>query len=204
MSQIALPLTQDEVAHDGHVIVTLCNRAQVMQLDNAANWPFRTGILVGSKASGKTAIGAMFVQQHDGVFVDDAENRDDEELFHLWNNTQQGGQPLLLASRLAPAEWHIRLPDLLSRLGASQMLWLGPPDDAMRAALLQKLLAGRGLAIADNLVQFALLRLERSYGAIDALAAEIDRLTLERKSPIGQRLVAEATAAVSAEMDAPE
>ncbi|WP_164116619.1 DnaA/Hda family protein [Sphingorhabdus sp. Alg239-R122] len=201
MNQIALPLTPEGHGADTQLIVTRCNQVLVTQFENAAKWPFHTGILIGPDASGKSSMGTIFAQQHDGVFIDDADSCSDEELFHAWNHAQQHSQSLLLASRCAPAEWGIKLPDLLSRLGASQMLWVGPPDDEMRAALLQKLLAKRGLAIGDKLVQFALLRLERSYAAIHALAAELDRLTLERKTAIGQRLVAEAAEAVSAQMD---
>ena len=203
MGQIALPLSNDSRAPDGHIIVTDCNRALVAQLDNARNWPFQAGLLIGAGSSGKTAIGAIFAAAQDRIFVDDADRHDDTELFHIWNEAQRGGQALLMASRLLPSEWDTLLPDLKSRLGASQTLMLTPPDDDMRAALLHKLLAARGLAMADGLVEFALVRLERSYAAVAALAGEIDRLTLERKSPIGQRLVSEATAVASAQMDLP-
>ncbi len=203
MGQIALPLSPDVSAHDGQAIVTDCNRDILIQLDNAANWPFRTGLLIGPKASGKTAIGEIFAGQFAGIFVDDADCRDDDDLFHLWNEAQQSQTPLLFASRKLPARWGMELPDLKSRIGSAQVLDIPPPDDQMRSALLHKLLGLRGLAISESLVQFALIRLERSYAAIAALAREIDRLSLERKSHIGQRLVAEATEVASAQMDLP-
>ncbi len=203
MGQIALPLSPGTSVHDGHAIVTDCNRDILAQLDNADNWPFRTALLVGPAFSGKSVIGDIFAAQHGGVFIDDAEMCDDDALFHLWNKAQQAARPLLLAAHVLPVQWGMKLPDLKSRIGASQILELGPPDDPMRAGLLHKLLALRGLAISDSLVDFALVRLERSYAAIQGLAREIDRLSLERKSPIGQRLVAEATEVASAQMDLP-
>ena len=101
---------------------------------------------------------------------------------------------MLFAASRPPAQWGIRLPDLLSRLGASLLVEIPPPDEEMTALLLQKLLARAGLALPDALAAYAALRVERSYPAICRLAHMIDEMALAMQRPIGQRLVRDALA----------
>ena len=57
---------------------------------------------------------------------------------------------LLLTARTAPGRWPLALPDLASRLQATAVAALAPPDDALLAAVLVKLFADRQLVVAPQ------------------------------------------------------
>lgn len=190
-AQLVLPLAGDRAQSDGF-LVTDCNRDLVGRLLDWSRWPYHAAVLIGPAASGKTALGGHLAAEADALFVDDAHAREDEPLFHAWNRAQNEGRPVLFASHAPLAEWGVSLPDLLSRLNASQRLTIGPPDEEMAALLLQKRLAAAGVALADPIAHFAAVRVERSYAGIAALADRLDALALANRRPIGQKMVREA------------
>ena len=175
-------------------LVTQSNRAAIDRLFDWTRLPFGAAVLVGPAGSGKTSIGRAFVSGSGGCFIDNADRESDETLFHAWNRAQTLGAPVLFAAAVPPGDWGIQLPDLLSRLGASLVVEIPPPDEEMIALLLQKLICRAGLALPDALAGYAALRLERSYPAIVRLAREIDEMALAMHRPIGQRLVRDALA----------
>jgi len=105
-------------------------------------------------------------------------------LLHLYNVLGELGGHLLLADRQPPGTWPVALPDLASRLGAAPVAALGPPDDALIAALLVKLFADRQLSVAPEVLAFLLPRMERSFAAAQRLVAALDRAALARQSGI--------------------
>lgn len=195
--QFALPFAAAGPEADSAFLVTRSNRTVIERLFDWTRLPFGAAVLVGPPGSGKTAIGRAFVTGSGGCFIDNADGESDETLFHAWNRAQTQGAPVLFAAASLPADWGIRLPDLLSRLGASLLLEIPPPDEEMAALLLQKLLARAGLAFPDALAGYAAVRMERSYPAIGDLARKIDEMALAMQRPIGQRLVREALATLA-------
>jgi chromosomal replication initiation ATPase DnaA len=115
----------------------------------------------------------------------------EEALFHLCNRLALGGGSLLLTGREPPARWALRLPDLASRLGATAVARLDPPDDALLAAVLVKLFADRQLEVSPDLIGFLLGRIERAFAAAEAIVARLDRDGLARRRRITPRLAAE-------------
>lgn len=192
--QFALPFAAAGPEGDSEFLVTASNRAAIDRLFDWTRLPFGAAVLIGPAGSGKTVIGRAFAGGSGGGFIDNADGESDETLFHAWNRAQTQGLPVLFAASRPPAEWGIKLPDLLSRLGASLMIEIPPPDEEMTALLLQKLLARAGLAFPDALAAYAAVRVERSYPAIRLLARTIDEMALALQRPIGQRLVREALA----------
>lgn len=192
--QFALPFAAAGPEGDSEFLVTASNRAAVDRLFDWTRLPFGAAVLIGPAGSGKTVIGRAFAGGSGGGFIDNADGESDETLFHAWNRAQTQGLPVLFAASRPPAQWGIKLPDLLSRLGASLMIEIPPPDEEMTALLLQKLLARAGLAFPDALAAYAAVRMERSYPAIHMLARTIDEMALALQRPIGQRLVREALA----------
>jgi chromosomal replication initiation ATPase DnaA len=106
---------------------------------------------------------------------------------------------LLLVSSKPPGEWRVALPDLASRLGSALLLEIGAPDDAMLAELIADHAARRGLVLGEGAAAWLLPRIERSHAEVEALVAEIDRLSLERKSPITISLLRDALSPVGTE-----
>ena len=75
----------------------------------------------------------------------------EEALFHLLNH-QRGQAPLLLTALRPARDWGVRLPDLASRLNAGAHLVLGPPDEALLAAVLVKLFHDRQIRVEPALI----------------------------------------------------
>jgi chromosomal replication initiation ATPase DnaA len=192
--QFVLPFAAAGPEGDSDFLVTESNRASIERLFDWTRLPFGSAVLIGPAGSGKTTIGRAFVTSSGGCFIDNADDESDETLFHAWNRAQVQGAPVLFAAKHPPSQWGVKLPDLLSRLGASLLVEIPPPDEEMTALLLQKLLARAGLALPDALARYAALRVERSYPAIGTLARKIDEMALAMQRPIGQRLVRDALA----------
>ncbi|WOE74247.1 HdaA/DnaA family protein [Alterisphingorhabdus coralli] len=182
MSQIALPLTSRPSSTD--YLVTEANAEVAHQLKNWAHWPYKGAVLFGSQASGKTSMGQVFARDSKGILVDDAHLIEPAEIFHKWNQAQQESRPILIIFPDTVALDAIALPDLKSRLAASQHIIIGQPDAAMISALFEKLGRMRGMDITPRLAEYAAARCERSYQAVSDLVTELDRITLEQRKPV--------------------
>ena len=105
-------------------------------------------------------------------------------LFHVGQNHDraeifgQRGQRLLLAGREPPARWPVALPDLRSRLRATAVAGVRPPEDALLAALLHKHFADRQLRLDPSLAAWLLPRLPREAAAVAEAASRLDRAAL--------------------------
>lgn len=191
MTQFALPLS---VGGDraGRILVSAANRVVVEALRRPGDWPFRTAILSGPPRSGKSLLGRWFAELGLGETIDGADGLAEDALFHRWNRAQEGGIPLLLVCDRAAGIWRVSLPDLASRLGAALLLEIGEPDDTLLGELIAEHAARRGLALGEGGAAWLLPRIERSHAAAEAIVAEIDRLSLERKSPVTISLLRDA------------
>ena len=184
MSQIALPLEQTPSPEQAGYLVTAANAGVHRHLENWQEWTHHTMILTGPAASGKTTMAAAFEAETDGLFLDDAENYDDTEIFHLWNRANEEQRPLLLLSAKPVSDWEISLPDLQSRLAASLHMEIGPPDQAMIDGLFQKYFAIRGLTISEDALRYLEKRMVRTYAMVRQLAQKMDALAIESRKPI--------------------
>ena len=160
------------------------NSHVVEALQSPDSWPFHAAVLTGPTRSGKSLIGRWAEGQGIAV-IDGADTLPEDEVFHRWNAVQEGGsnagQHLLLIADSTP--WNIALPDLKSRLGGSLQLALADPDDAMAAELIEAHAEARALTLAEGAAEYLVPRCERSFAAIEALVAAIDRISLERQVP---------------------
>jgi chromosomal replication initiation ATPase DnaA len=181
MSQIALPLITRRADDPARIVVGNANRAAVDALSDPSAWPYGTMILAGPTRSGKTLLARWAAERHDLETIDGADAVDETELFHRWNRAQESRQALLLVTDRDP--WNIALPDLRSRLGAALHVTIGHPDDEMVGALIGAHADARSLALGEGALTYLVPRLERSFAAIEAVVAAIDRLSLERKTP---------------------
>ncbi|HSF13701.1 MAG TPA: ATPase [Erythrobacter sp.] len=189
-SQIALPLAVRAPDGAQRIVVGDANAAVIEALQTPDRWPFHVAVLTGPPRSGKSLLARWAQAGAERLeVIDNAEGVDETALFHRWNAVQQGGvkegEALLIVVN-ADAEhggWRIALPDLASRIGGSLQLEIGAPDDAMAAALIDAHAEQRGLSLASGAAEYLVPRTERSFAAIEALVATIDRISLERQSP---------------------
>ena len=178
MAQIALPLDWPVADADEDFLLSDANRAAFDHLKRWSVWPVMATLVTGPRKSGRSLLGRIFVRKTAGRLFDNAEDHDEEALFHAWNHAQETRRPLLIvADRPAPA-WDVALPDLRSRLTATPHVEIGPPDDDLIANLIMKLLGDRGIAVPPELPAFLLPRIERSYVAVQQVVDALDRAAL--------------------------
>ncbi|WP_225207705.1 HdaA/DnaA family protein [Novosphingobium huizhouense] len=192
MSQIALPLSS--AAGAARIVTGPSLEPVLAALQACADWPFRTALLIGPPRSGKSLLARWFEASGMGDAVDDADQLDENVLFHRWNRAQGEGRALLLVSGRAPGQWRIALPDLASRIGAALPIAIATPDDALLRGLIEDHALRRGLVLGEGVLAWLLPRIERSHAATEALVETIDRLSLERKAPVTISLVRDALA----------
>ena len=197
MSQIALPLATARGAET--VVLGPSLQPVIDALSSPASWPFRTAILAGPPRSGKSLLARWFVESGAGEAIDGADALPEDDLFHRWNRAQADGRPLLLVTDRAPGSWKVTLPDLASRLGSALLIEIGAPDDQLMAGLIAEHAARRGLVLGESTIAYLLPRIERSHAGIELLIETLDRLSLERKSPVTISLVRDALAERSGE-----
>lgn len=161
-----------------------------------STWPVMATLLTGPRKSGRSLLGRIFVRKTGGRLFDNAEDHDEEALFHAWNDAQSRRRPLLLIADRSPPAWDVTLPDLHSRLAATPHIALGEPDDALMRSLIDKLLADRGLPVPPELAGWLVPRIERSYLAVLQVVEALDRASLARHGrismPAARRVLEEA------------
>lgn len=186
MKQLALPLGTVAGAADDLFLVSDSNAAAIEMLENWREWPVRAALLVGPAKSGRSLLARIFAAHHGARVIDDARDIPEAEIFHAWNAAQAGGGPLLIVADAPPPQWDIGLPDLRSRMMATPLLRIGPPDDALIALLLRRHLDARHLPAGDEVIDWIARRAERSHGALlriaEILSEEADARGVRRLS----------------------
>ncbi|MCH1474711.1 MAG: DnaA/Hda family protein [Alphaproteobacteria bacterium] len=168
-------------------------------IDRWPDWPgqYRVLNLVGPAASGKSHLAAIWSLQADAHAITELadgtapanenlvlDNLDagnvwnEEALFHLVNRTADGAASVLVTSEMPVAAMEWSLPDLSSRMRAVAVATLDAPDDALLRALLEKYFADRQLAVAMQVLDYMVSRMERSFVAVQTIAAAMDRRSL--------------------------
>ena len=134
MNQIALPLDWPVADRDEDFLISEANRAAFEHLKRWSLWPVMATLLTGPRKSGRSLLGRIFVRKTGGRLFDNAEEHDEEALFHAWNEAQATRRPLLIVADAPPPRWEVALPDLRSRLAATPHVAIGEPDDALIGA----------------------------------------------------------------------
>jgi hypothetical protein len=179
--QMPLPFEWPAADRDEDFLVGEANRAALTHFSRWSTWPVMATLLTGPRKSGRSMLGRIFVRRSGGRLFDDAEDHDEEALFHAWNDAQARRRPLLMIASAPPPIWSVRLPDLASRLAATPQVVIAEPDDALIAALIVKLLADRGIAAPPDLADFLVPRIERSYVAVQQVVETLDRQILANR-----------------------
>ena len=204
--QLTFDLSSEPALGRDDFLVAPANALAMAVLEAPASWPRGRMLLLGPEGSGKThlaaiwaaAAGAALLPAHalrsdaadalavegGAVAVEDADRAGgpdggvERALFHLWNLCEARGCRLLLTARLPPRRWRLTLPDLRSRMEAMPVTRIEPPDEALLAAVLVKLLADRQLTAPPGLIDWLVPRMDRDLGLARRLVAALDGETL--------------------------
>lgn len=218
MSQLPLDLQFLTTEGRDDFIVTDCNRIAAGWIDSWPDWPgqFRALNLVGPTASGKSHLAAVWrnesdaailtsldkveaALQHKSTYVLDhpapGEGWDEERLFHLFNQCAGDGGSLLFLTHEPVTQMNWQLPDLVSRFRSCNMTRLEAPDDALLRALLEKYFADRQLVVDATVLDYMVARMERSFVAVQTIAAAMDRTSLAQRRNLTMPLAREIMAA---------
>ncbi len=194
--QIALPLDWPQNEGDSRFILSDANREAFDHFRKWSMWPVKATILTGPRRSGRTLLARSFVERVGGRLFDDADQRDEEELFHAWNQAQETGRPLVMVSDQAPPAWAPALPDLKTRLAITPVTSINHPDDALFGALIQLHFADRGLHIPPEALRFMTDRLHRDYWCAERAVEAVDQFAISERArlslPTVRRALAEA------------
>jgi hypothetical protein len=180
--QIALPLDWVQSAGGSRFIVSDANREAFDHFRKFSMWPVKATILTGPRRSGRKLLARSFVERAGGRLFDNAERRDEEELFHAWNQAQDTGRPLIMITEQVPPAWSPRLPDLKTRLAVTPVVRIDLPDDKLFAALIQLHFADRGLHIPADALRFMSQRLHRDYWAAERAVEAVDRYAIAERA----------------------
>jgi chromosomal replication initiation ATPase DnaA len=190
-------------------LVAPSNEVAVAWIDRWPDWPAHALAIYGPAGCGKTHLCQVWRQCSGAIAIDAAMLRRDEppvylgdaaacvvedvagclagepevarRLLHLYNMMRERGGYLLLSDREAPARWACPLPDLRSRLSATQAVALGEPDEGLIEVVLVKLFADCQLDVSAEVIRFLMPRIERSFAAARRVVAAIDRAALTAK-----------------------
>ena len=172
------------------------NRAAFDHLTRWSLWPVMATLVTGPRKSGRSLLGRIFVRKTGGRLFDDAEDHDEDALFHAWNDAQARRKPLLIVADRPPPQWQVALPDLRSRLAATPHVEIGAPDDALIGQLIIKLLGDRGIAAPLELADFLVPRIERDYVSVMRIIDILDRVMFSHHRritvPLAKRALEEA------------
>ncbi len=207
-------------------LVAESNAHAVAMIDRWPDWPSPIMVLCGPPRCGKTHLASVWRQAsgaqaiEDEVFfretlpvfstpllVDDLDrkiNADIEENVFILLNQAIHGRGFLLAtatiSSSGEALWgSVQLADLRSRLSAAPLLPLTAPDEALIGAVMIKMFADRQMDVAAAVIDWLLVRMERSFALAFEIVEEMDRQAMAQRRPITIALAREvlARAAVS-------
>jgi chromosomal replication initiation ATPase DnaA len=211
--QLALTLEHAERFGRDDFLEGPSNTAALTLIERWPDWPGRIVMLVGSEGAGKSHLAAIWSAAAgatiapastlteaevpellaSSLVLEDlaAGEFDERALFHLLNLARQEGAYVLLTARTPPVGWPVAVKDLASRLRALPVITLAPPDDALLRAVIVKLFADRQIAADENVVNYLVTRIERSFAAARAAVMILDREALRLQRPITRALAAE-------------
>ena len=182
--QIALPLDWPQTEGESRFIVSAANRDAFDHFRRWTMWPVRATVLTGPRRSGRTLLARTFAERVGGKVIDQADTRDEEEVFHAWNDAQDTGLPLVMVADEAPPAWAPKLPDLRTRLAITPVASITQPDDKLFVALIQLLFADRGLHVPLDALRFMSERLSREYWTAERAVEEVDRFAIAERARV--------------------
>ena len=164
--------------------------------------------LYGPKKSGKSYLSKIWLKKNNAIqyknnyemilnlqkniLIDNLIFYDQEKIFHIVNNCFLNNLKILITSDTKINSIDFKFDDLSSRLKTFTNLEINQPNDEMLLAILTKLLVDKQFIInSDEIFEFILRRVDRSYQGIYEIVNKLDRLSLEKKRQLTIPLIKE-------------
>ena len=174
-------------------------------INNVSKFSF----LFGPKKSGKSFLSQIWLKRNqaielttdnfqfllkkkNNVLIDDIFKFDQEKIFHIVNNCILNDLKLLITSNISINQINFNFNDLSSRLKTFSNLEIKKPNDEMLLTILTKLLIEKQFVIKSNdIFEYILRRVDRSYLGINNIVDKLDLLSLEKKRQLTIPLIKE-------------
>lgn len=212
-SQLGLNLALAPKLDRARFHVSKSNADALAMVDIWPRWPEFALLVCGPEGSGKTHLAHIWAKAAEAkllhasdlaaadlsllppgqaIVIEDAHlvGAAEAQLFHLFNLLREKSGWLMLTARTMPDNWGLAIADLVSRLRLAPSVTISAPDDALVRKVLVKNLADRQLQLEPGVLDYVLVRMERSFAAAKLLAEMLDREALAQKSAISRSLAA--------------
>ena len=132
------------------------------------------------------------LNQDKNILIDNLIFYDQEKIFHIVNNCILNNSKILITSDIKINSIDFKFNDLSSRLKTFSNLEIHQPNDEMLLAILTKLLVEKQFIIKSNeIFEYILRRVDRSYQGINEIVNKLDILSLEKKRQLTIPLIKE-------------
>ena len=165
--------------------------------------------LYGPNKSGKTHLALIWAKKNNAIIynndlkkilnlkknilIDNVFNDINEEnIFHLLNHCYLNNLSILITSNKFLNQYKFKFADLSSRLKSLMSLKINLPDDELLLNLMIKLFNDKQIIVKnDEIFNFIIKRVHRSYEKIYLLIDKIDSLSLEKNKQLTIPLIKE-------------
>ena len=184
------------------------NKTNFYAFNALINNDTKLSFLYGPKKSGKSYLSKIWLKKnnaieynnnyevllnlHNNILIDNLIFYDQEKIFHVVNNCILNNSKVLITSDNKINEINFEFKDLSSRLKTFSNLEINQPNDEMLLAVLTKLLIERQFIIKSNeIFEYIIRRVDRTYQGINDIVKKLDILSLEKKRQLTIPLIKE-------------
>ena len=184
------------------------NKTNFHAFNSLINQESTFSFLYGPKKSGKSFLAHIWknkynanilsnnfedlIKKKNDILIDDFHSFDQEIIFHLVNYCILNNLKLLITSPYKINDINFKFNDLSSRLKTFSILEINKPDDEMLLTYLTKLLVDKQFIVNSNdIFEYILRRVDRTYDGIYDIVSKIDVLSLEKKRQLTIPLIKE-------------
>ena len=184
------------------------NKTNFYAFNALINNDTKLSFLYGPKKSGKSYLSKIWLKKnnaieynnnyevllnlHNNILIDNLIFYDQEKIFHIVNNCILNNSKVLITSDNKINEINFEFKDLSSRLKTFSNLEINQPNDEMLLAILTKLLVEKQFIIKSNeIFEYIIRRVDRTYQGINDIVKKLDILSLEKKRQLTIPLIKE-------------